>query len=142
AGLSVREAHVLLARTFDRSHGDIAGDDALRKTDGAPISRQRVERIEHEARRKLGLSASVAVAGHEAERAGRAAAPSGRGAAGPAEGLGRGPGSRLTCDTERAAPSVGAARSSRQVAAAPPCGPDRNGVFWLVLATLWTQGPP
>jgi hypothetical protein len=71
AGLTAREAHVLLARTFGRSHGDIAGDDALRKSDGAPVSRQRVERIEHEARQKLGLTASVAVAVHEAERAGR-----------------------------------------------------------------------
>ena len=73
AGLTTREAHVLLARTFGRSHRDISGDDALRKIDGAPPSRQRVERIEHEARRKLGLSTSVAVAVHAAERAGRSA---------------------------------------------------------------------
>ena len=73
AGLTAREAHVLLARTFGRSHGDIASDDALRKGDGTPVSRQRVERIEHDARRKLGLTASVAVAVHEAERAGRSA---------------------------------------------------------------------
>ena len=71
AGLTAREAHVLLARTFGRSHGDIAGDDALRKADGAPVSRQRVEQIEHNALQKLGLSASVAVAVHEAERAER-----------------------------------------------------------------------
>ena len=73
ADLTAREAHVLLARTFGRSHGDIAGDDALRKADGAPPSRQRVERIEHDARRKLGLRASVAAAVHEAERAERSA---------------------------------------------------------------------
>jgi hypothetical protein len=73
AGLTAREAHVLLARTFGRSHGDIAGDDALRKSDGVPPSRQRVEQIEHNARLKLGLSASVAAAVHEAERAGRSA---------------------------------------------------------------------
>jgi hypothetical protein len=73
AGLTAREAHVLLARTFGRSYGDIAGDDALRKADGAPVSRQRVERIEHEARQKLGLTASVAVAVHAAERTGRSA---------------------------------------------------------------------
>jgi hypothetical protein len=73
AGLTAREVHVLLARTFGRSHGDIANDDALRKADGGPPSRQRVERIEHEARRKLGLRASVAMAIHEAERAGRSA---------------------------------------------------------------------
>ena len=73
AGLTAREAHVLLARTFGRSHGDIARDDALRKADGTPVSRQRVERIEHDARRKFGLSTSVAVAVHAAERAGRSA---------------------------------------------------------------------
>jgi hypothetical protein len=73
ADLTAREAHVLLARTFGRSHGDIAGDDALRKTDGTPPSRQRVEQIEHDARRKLGVSASVAVAVHEAERVQRSA---------------------------------------------------------------------
>ena len=73
AGLTAREVHVLLARTFGRSHGDIAGDDALRKADGAPPSRQRVEQIEHNARQKLGLTASVAVAVHEAERAERSA---------------------------------------------------------------------
>jgi len=73
AGLTAREAHVLLARTFGRSLGDIAGDDALRKADGAPPSRQRVEQIEHNARQKLGLTASVALAVHAAERAGRSA---------------------------------------------------------------------
>jgi hypothetical protein len=73
AGLTDREAHVLLARTFGRSHGDIAGDDALRKADGSAVSRQRVERIEHEARRKLGLRASVAVAVHEVELSERSA---------------------------------------------------------------------
>ena len=73
AGLTAREAHVLLARTFGRSYGDIADDDALLKADGSPLSRQRVERIEHEARQKLGLTASVAVAIHAAERAGRSA---------------------------------------------------------------------
>jgi hypothetical protein len=73
AGVTDREAHVLLARTFGRSYRDIASDDALLKADGEPVSRQRVERIEHEARRKLGLSASVAVAVHEAERAERSA---------------------------------------------------------------------
>ena len=73
AGLTAREAHVLLARTFGRSHGDIASDDALRKGDGTPVSRQRVERIEHDARRNLGLSASVAAAVHLAERLERSA---------------------------------------------------------------------
>jgi hypothetical protein len=73
AGLTAREAHVLLARTFGRSHGAIASDDAMLKADGAPVSRQRVEQIEHDARRKLALSATVAVAVHAAERAGRSA---------------------------------------------------------------------
>ena len=73
AGLTAREAHVLLARAFGRSHGDIATDDALRKADGASPSRERVEQIEHDAREKLGLGASVAVAVHAAERAGRSA---------------------------------------------------------------------
>jgi hypothetical protein len=71
AGLTAREAHVLLARTFGRSHGDIAGDDVLRKADGTQPSRQRVDQIEHNGRRKLGLSASVAVAVHESERSER-----------------------------------------------------------------------
>jgi len=73
AGLTAREAHVLLARTFGRSHGDIASDDALRKADGASPSRQWVEQIEHNARQKLGLRTSVATAVHAAERAGRSA---------------------------------------------------------------------
>jgi hypothetical protein len=73
AGLTAREAHVLLARTFGRSHGDIATDDALRKADGAPPSRQRVEQIEHNARQKLGLRTSVATAVHAAERSERSA---------------------------------------------------------------------
>jgi hypothetical protein len=73
AGLTAREAHVLLARTFGRSHGDIATDDALRKADGASPSRQRVEQIEHNARQKLGLRRSVATAVHEAERLERSA---------------------------------------------------------------------
>jgi hypothetical protein len=73
AGLTAREAHVLLARTFGRSHGDITSDDAVRKGNGTPVSRQRVERIEHDARRKLGLTVSVAVAVHEAERVERSA---------------------------------------------------------------------
>jgi hypothetical protein len=40
AGLTAREAHVLLARTFGRSYGDIASDDALLKADGSPLSLQ------------------------------------------------------------------------------------------------------
>jgi hypothetical protein len=73
AALTAREPHVLLARTFGRSYGDIASDDALRKADGRTVSRQRIEQIEHDARRKLGLSASVAAAVHAAERTGRSA---------------------------------------------------------------------
>src|SRR4051794_12976705 len=73
AGLSAREAHVVLARTFGRSYGDIAADDALRDRDGAAVTRQRVEQVERAARAKLGLGRSVAAAVHAAERAGRSA---------------------------------------------------------------------
>jgi hypothetical protein len=44
----------------------------MRKPDGSPYSRQRVEQIEAEGRRKLGLPQSIATAVHGAERAGRA----------------------------------------------------------------------
>jgi hypothetical protein len=60
-----------MARTLGRSYGEIAGDDALRKADGAAVSRQRVEQTERAARRKLGLTASVAAIILAAERAAR-----------------------------------------------------------------------
>jgi hypothetical protein len=44
----------------------------MRKPDGTPCSRQRVEQIEQDARRTLGLPQSIAAAVHEAERTGRA----------------------------------------------------------------------
>jgi hypothetical protein len=77
AGLSPREQHVILERLprldgVVRSHGQIAADGAMRKPDGTPCSRQRVEQIEQDARRKLGLAQSIAAAVHEAERTGRA----------------------------------------------------------------------
>jgi hypothetical protein len=77
AGLSPREQHVLRERLprpdgVVRSHEQIAADGPMRKPDGSPSSRQRVEQIERDARRKLGLPQSIAAAVHEAERAGRA----------------------------------------------------------------------
>jgi hypothetical protein len=44
----------------------------MRKPDGSPYSRQRVEQIEAAGLRKLGLGRSIAAAVHGAERAGRA----------------------------------------------------------------------
>jgi hypothetical protein len=44
----------------------------MRKPDGSPCSRQRVEQVEAEALRKLGLGRSIGAAVHRAERAGRA----------------------------------------------------------------------
>jgi hypothetical protein len=77
AGLSPRERHVIVERLprpdgVVRSHGQIAADGLMRKPDGSPRSRQRVEQIEQDARRKLGLPQSIAAAVHEAERTGRA----------------------------------------------------------------------
>jgi hypothetical protein len=77
ADLSPREQHVLRERRPRpdgtlRSHEQIAADGPLRKPDGTPYTRQRVEQIERAARRKLGLRQSVAAAVHGAERAGRA----------------------------------------------------------------------
>jgi hypothetical protein len=77
AGLSPREQHVVLERLprpdgVVRSHEQIAADGLMRKPDGTPCSRQRVEQIEQDARRKLGLPQSIAAAVHEAERTGRA----------------------------------------------------------------------
>jgi hypothetical protein len=77
AGLSPREQHVVLERLprpdgVVRSHEQIAADGLMRKPDGTPCSRQRVEQVEALARRKLGLPQSIAAAVHGAERAGRA----------------------------------------------------------------------
>jgi hypothetical protein len=77
AGLSPRERHVVLERLprpdgVVRSHQQIAADGVMRKPDGTPYSRQRVEQIERAARRKLGLRPSIAAAVHAMDRAGRA----------------------------------------------------------------------
>jgi hypothetical protein len=77
AGLTARERHVLLERLPRpdgtlRSHEQIAADGLMRKSDGSICSRQRVEQIETEGLRKLGLGRSIAAAVHWAERAGRA----------------------------------------------------------------------
>jgi hypothetical protein len=77
AGLSAREQHVIIERLpgpdgVVRSHEQIASDGVMRKPDGSLCSRQRVEQIEAEGLRKLGLHRSIAVAVHGAERAGRA----------------------------------------------------------------------
>jgi hypothetical protein len=44
----------------------------MRKPDGTPYTRQRVEQVEAAGLRKLGLRRSIAAAVHEAERAARA----------------------------------------------------------------------
>jgi hypothetical protein len=77
AGLSLRERHVLRERLprpdgVVRSHEQIAADGPMRKPGGTPYTRQRVEQIEAEALRKLGLRRSIAAAVHGAERTGRA----------------------------------------------------------------------
>jgi hypothetical protein len=77
AGLTPREQHVILERLprpdgAVRSHEQIAADGVMRKPDGSPCTRQRVEQIEQDARRKLGLPQSIAAAVYGAERAGRA----------------------------------------------------------------------
>jgi hypothetical protein len=77
AGLGPRERHVILERLprpdgAVRSHAAIAADAVMLKSDGAPCTRQRVEQVEAEALRKLGLCRSIAAAVHGAERAGRA----------------------------------------------------------------------
>jgi hypothetical protein len=79
AGLSLRERHLLRERLPRpdgtlRSHAQIAADGPMCKPDGTPYTRQRVEQIESEALRKLGLCRSIAAAVHGAERAGRALA--------------------------------------------------------------------
>jgi hypothetical protein len=77
AGLSPRERHVIRERLPRpdgtlRSHAEIALDSVMRKPDGSPCTRQRVEQVEAEALRKLGLRWSIAAAVHGAERTGRA----------------------------------------------------------------------
>jgi hypothetical protein len=77
AGLSLCERHVIRERLPRpdgtlRSHAEIAVDGVMRKPDGSPCTRQRVEQIEAEALRKLGLGRSIAAAVHGAERTGRA----------------------------------------------------------------------
>jgi hypothetical protein len=77
AGLSPREQHVILQRLpwpdgVVRSHEQIAADRVMHKPDGTTYTRQRVEQIEAEGLRKLGLGRSIAAAVHGSERAGRA----------------------------------------------------------------------
>jgi hypothetical protein len=77
--LSPRERHVILERLPRpdgtlRSHAEIAVDGVMRKPDGSACTRQRVEQVEAEALRKLGLRRSIAATVHGAERAGRALA--------------------------------------------------------------------
>jgi hypothetical protein len=92
AGLSPREQHVILERLprpdgVVRSHEQIATDGVMRKPDGSLCSRQRVEQVEAEALRKLGLTRSIAAAVHGAERAGRALALMASGQAVPPDEL-------------------------------------------------------
>jgi hypothetical protein len=71
AGLTAAERHVVRARLAGRSYGQIAAG-ALRKPDGSPYTRQRVQQIEQDAAAKLGLGRSLAAAVHAAERMDRA----------------------------------------------------------------------
>jgi hypothetical protein len=68
AGLTAAERHVLRARLAGRSYGQIAAGAALRKPDGSPYTRQRVQQIERHAAAKLGLGRSLEAAIHAAER--------------------------------------------------------------------------
>ena len=72
AGLTAAERHVLRARLAGRSYGQIAAGAALRKPDGSPYTRQRVQQIEQDATAKLGLDRSLEAAVHAAERVDRA----------------------------------------------------------------------
>ena len=72
AGLTPAERHVLRARLAGRSYGQVAAGAALRKPDGSPYTRQRVQQIEQDAAAKLGLGRSLAAAVHAAERVDRA----------------------------------------------------------------------
>ena len=68
AGLTAAERHVVRARLAGRSYGQIAAGAALRKPDGSPYTRQRVQQIERHAAAKLGLGRSLEAAIHAAER--------------------------------------------------------------------------
>jgi hypothetical protein len=75
AGLTPREQHVILERLPRpdgtlRSHAEIAADGVMRKPDGSPYSRQRIEQVEAMGLRKLGLGRSIAAAVHGDEQAG------------------------------------------------------------------------
>jgi hypothetical protein len=72
AGLTPAERHVLRERLAGRSYGQIATDAGLRKPDGSPYTRQRVQQIEQHAAAKLGLGRSLEAAVHAAERVDRA----------------------------------------------------------------------
>jgi hypothetical protein len=70
AGLTDREKHVLEQRLQGRSHDEIAGDPEMKPKKGLkPLSRQRVEQIEQEARAKLGLEESIAKEVHAQDKA-------------------------------------------------------------------------
>jgi hypothetical protein len=71
-GLTATERHVVRQRLDGRSYGQIAAHAALRKPDGSPYTRQRVQQLEQDAAAKLGLAASLAAAVHAAERVDRA----------------------------------------------------------------------
>jgi hypothetical protein len=72
ARLTAAERHVLRQRLAGRSYGQIAAGGELRKPDGSPYTRQRVQQIEQGAAAKLGLAASLAAAVQAAERVDRA----------------------------------------------------------------------
>jgi hypothetical protein len=72
AGLTPAERHVVRERLAGQSYGQIATGAALRKPDGSPFTRQRVQQIEQDATAKLGLGRSLEAAVHAAERVDRA----------------------------------------------------------------------
>jgi hypothetical protein len=54
AGLDARELHVLKESQSGRKYDDIATDQPMRKKDGSPLTRARVEQLYNQARAKLG----------------------------------------------------------------------------------------
>lgn len=70
ANLTGRERHVIEQRLQGRSHEEIASDQEMKPKKGLkPLSRQRVEQIEGQARAKLGLEESIAREVHAQEQA-------------------------------------------------------------------------
>jgi hypothetical protein len=72
AGLEGRERHVIRERLAGRSFADIAGDGSVSGKGGRPYTRQRIQQLERDGLRRLGLSRLLSEAVHGRERAERA----------------------------------------------------------------------